>query len=102
MYTLLGVGKYQPMSEDCLTLNVVAPKRRTSDEPLPVMVFIHGGGYILGSSATPIYDGAALARRGLRLRLGELPARGAGLPGPVLAVHAGTSPSTTTCSCATW
>jgi para-nitrobenzyl esterase len=28
------------------------------------MVFIHGGGYILGSSATPIYDGAALARKG--------------------------------------
>jgi para-nitrobenzyl esterase len=31
---------------------------------MPVMVFIHGGGYILGSSATPIYDGAALARKG--------------------------------------
>ncbi len=26
MYTLLGVGKFQPMSEDCLTLNVVAPE----------------------------------------------------------------------------
>src|SRR5882757_3676109 len=62
-YTLLGVGKYQPMSEDCLTLNVVAPEE-PSDGPLPVMVFIHGGGYILGSSATPLYDGAALARRG--------------------------------------
>jgi para-nitrobenzyl esterase len=31
---------------------------------MPVMVFIHGGGYLLGSSATPIYDGAALARKG--------------------------------------
>ena len=49
--------------EDCLTLNVTTPKRRR-DEPMPVMVFIHGGGYILGSSATPIYDGAALARKG--------------------------------------
>jgi para-nitrobenzyl esterase len=39
-YTLLGVGKYQPMSEDCLTLNVVAPEE-PSDEPLPVMFFIH-------------------------------------------------------------
>jgi len=28
------------------------------------MVFIHGGGYFMGSSATPIYDGAALARKG--------------------------------------
>jgi para-nitrobenzyl esterase len=51
------------MSEDCLTLNVVAPEAQ-GDGPLPVMFFIHGGGYILGSSATPIFDGAALARRG--------------------------------------
>lgn len=75
-YTMLGVGKYQPMSEDCLTLNVVAPEE-PSDGPLPVMVFIHGGGYILGSSATPLYDGAALARRGcvyvsVNYRLGAL------------------------------
>ncbi|MCV7089213.1 carboxylesterase/lipase family protein [Mycobacterium interjectum] len=75
-YTLLGVGRYQPMSEDCLTLNVVTPEV-PSDKPLPVMVFIHGGGYILGSSATPLYDGAALARRGcvyvsVNYRLGAL------------------------------
>ncbi|MGO9382348.1 MAG: carboxylesterase/lipase family protein [Mycobacterium sp.] len=75
-YTLLGVGRYQPTSEDCLTLNVVTPEV-PAEEPLPVMVFIHGGGYILGSSATPIYDGAALARRGcvyvsVNYRLGAL------------------------------
>src|SRR6201996_4292348 len=75
-YTLLGVGRYQPISEDCLTLNVVTPET-PSAEPLPVMVFIHGGGYILGSSATPLYDGAALARRGcvyvsVNYRLGAL------------------------------
>jgi para-nitrobenzyl esterase len=75
-YTLLGVGRYQPMSEDCLTLNVVTPEA-PSAEPLPVMVFVHGGGYILGSSATPLYDGAALARRGcvyvsVNYRLGAL------------------------------
>ncbi|MFZ0834033.1 MAG: carboxylesterase family protein, partial [Mycobacterium sp.] len=62
-YTLMGINKYQPMSEDCLTVNVVSPAA-SSGEPLPVMFFIHGGGYMLGSSATPIYDGAALARRG--------------------------------------
>ncbi|MGH3970625.1 MAG: carboxylesterase family protein, partial [Mycobacterium sp.] len=62
-YTMVGLGRYQPMGEDCLTLNVVAPED-SNGEPLPVMVFVHGGGYILGSSATPVYDGAALARRG--------------------------------------
>src|SRR6201993_1991463 len=62
-YTVLGVNKYQPMSEDCLTVNVVAPTA-PADDPLPVLFFIHGGGYMLGSSATPIYDGGALARRG--------------------------------------
>jgi para-nitrobenzyl esterase len=76
-YTMLGVGKYQPMGEDCLTVNVVAPETPPHDEPLPVMFFIHGGGYILGSSATPIYDGAAMARRGcvyvsVNYRLGAL------------------------------
>lgn len=76
MYTMTGPGRYQPMSEDCLTLNVVAPEA-PAGEPLPVMVFIHGGAYLLGSSATPIYDGAALARRGcvyvsVNYRLGAL------------------------------
>ncbi|HEU4361109.1 MAG TPA: carboxylesterase/lipase family protein [Mycobacterium sp.] len=76
VYTMLAPGKYQPTSEDCLTLNVVAPEV-TGPDPLPVMVFIHGGGYILGSSATPLYDGAALARRGcvyvsVNYRLGAL------------------------------
>ncbi|OBH98119.1 carboxylesterase/lipase family protein [Mycobacterium sp. E2733] len=75
-YTMLGVGRYQPMGEDCLTLNVVTPET-PAEGPLPVMVFIHGGGYILGSSATPLYDGAALARRGcvyvsVNYRLGAL------------------------------
>ncbi|HTM85078.1 MAG TPA: carboxylesterase/lipase family protein [Mycobacterium sp.] len=76
IYTALGVGKFQSMGEDCLTLNVVAPEVPPSG-PLPVMVFVHGGGYIMGSSATPLYDGAALARRGciyvsMNYRLGAL------------------------------
>jgi para-nitrobenzyl esterase len=76
IYTMLSPGRFQPASEDCLTLNVVAPEE-PAQGPLPVMVFIHGGGYILGSSATPIYDGAALARRGcvyvsVNYRLGAL------------------------------
>src|SRR5271156_2862019 len=63
-------------SEDCLTLNVWTPaldgKRR------PVMVWIHGGAFTIGSSSQSIYDGATLARRGdtvivtINYRLGPL------------------------------
>jgi para-nitrobenzyl esterase len=75
-YAVLGVGKFQPMGEDCLSLNVIAPEVPPA-EPLPVMVFIHGGGYIMGSSATPLYDGVSLAKRGciyvsVNYRLGAL------------------------------
>lgn len=62
-YTMLGPGRFQRTSEDCLTVNVVTPDR-PSNEPLPVMFFIYGGGYLLGTSATPLYDGGSLSRRG--------------------------------------
>lgn len=62
-YTPVGITERQAISEDCLSLNVVAPLGAQQDS-LPVMFFVHGGGYLLGSSATPLYDGAALARRG--------------------------------------
>ncbi|MGV9714180.1 carboxylesterase/lipase family protein [Gordonia sp. NPDC003424] len=60
-FVAVAPGKYQPMSEDCLTLNVYAPDRPSS-RPRPVMVFIHGGAYILGTAATPLYEGSLLAR----------------------------------------
>lgn len=49
--------------EDCLTLNVFRPFG--VDGPLPVLVFIHGGGFVSGSASDPLYDGARLARSGL-------------------------------------
>ncbi|MEY4160978.1 MAG: hypothetical protein RLZZ136_1599 [Pseudomonadota bacterium] len=55
--------RYQPQSEDCLFLNVWAPTRPTN-QPRPVMVYIHGGAYSSGSVTDPINDGARLARRG--------------------------------------
>lgn len=69
-----GVGPL-PMSEDCLTLNVWSPVERTV--PLPVMVWIHGGGYNNGSGTAALYDGTALAQRGvvvvtINYRLGRL------------------------------
>lgn len=56
-----GVGPL-PMSEDCLTLNVFAP---AGAKALPVMVWIHGGGFVNGSGTAALYDGSALARQGV-------------------------------------
>ncbi|WP_293401686.1 carboxylesterase family protein [Phenylobacterium sp.] len=50
----------QPTSEDCLTLNVWAP---AAAKKAPVMVWIHGGGFVMGSGSQPIFDGAKLAAR---------------------------------------
>jgi len=49
-------------SEDCLVLNVWAPTRR--EAALPVMVWLHGGGCVFGSSGAHLYDGARLAELG--------------------------------------
>jgi para-nitrobenzyl esterase len=65
----------RPVSEDCLTLNVWTPNRATTGR-LPVMVWIHGGAFVNGSS--DIYDARWLADRGniivvtLNYRLGAL------------------------------
>jgi para-nitrobenzyl esterase len=64
-----------PQSEDCLTLNVWAPSSHAAK--LPVMVWIHGGGFTQGSASLPWFDGTGLAQHGvvvvtLNYRLGRL------------------------------
>jgi len=63
-------------SEDCLSLNVWTPA--CDGARRPVLVWIHGGGFLFGAGSQPLYDGARLARRGdavvvtLNYRLGAL------------------------------
>lgn len=53
------------MSEDCLYLNVWSAA--DSEESVPVLVWIHGGGLAVGNGSDVSYDGAALAKRGVVL-----------------------------------
>jgi para-nitrobenzyl esterase len=48
--------------EDCLSLNVWRPD--FVPEPLPVMVWIHGGAYTFGSSRQPLFDGTSFVSTG--------------------------------------
>jgi para-nitrobenzyl esterase len=55
-----------PPAEDCLFVNVWAPEKPAADK-LPVMFWIHGGGFVNGGSSPAVYDGSAFARRGVVL-----------------------------------
>jgi para-nitrobenzyl esterase len=75
----IGAHPRIPQSEDCLNLNVIAPGTDSADaEPRPVMVFVHGGAYSVGSSRENPRQGEGLVRRGgivyvsLNYRLGAL------------------------------
>lgn len=52
-----------PVSEDCLYLNVWTPSLRDGKKR-PVMVYLHGGGYVAHAANFGIYDGVNLCRRG--------------------------------------
>ncbi len=53
-----------PQGDDCLTLNVWASSDTEAGDRKPVMVWVHGGAYILGSASQPLYHGRVLAAGG--------------------------------------
>jgi len=72
-----GSGMAKTSSEDCLFLNVWAPASATKQSKLPVMVWIHGGGFVFGSGGGPDFTGASFTKQGVLLvsmnyRLGRL------------------------------
>src|SRR5439155_4054716 len=54
----------EPISEDCLYLNVWSGAK-SATEKRPVLVWIYGGGFQSGGTAVPIYDGEAMAKKGI-------------------------------------
>jgi para-nitrobenzyl esterase len=65
-------------SEDCLYLNVYVPAGASAANRKPVMVWIHGGAFVIGAGSQSIYDACKLVRRGdvvivtINYRLGAL------------------------------
>jgi para-nitrobenzyl esterase len=51
--------------EETLNLSVFTPAPGEQDRRLPVLVWIHGGGFVAGSPASPWYDGASFNRDGV-------------------------------------
>lgn len=61
---MFGDISFPNQSEDCLTVNVFAP---AAAQKLPVVVWIHGGGFAAGGGAEPRHEGVAFARKGVVL-----------------------------------
>ncbi len=64
MWTAEFLIPKEPISEDCLYLNVWTGAKSVK-EKRPVIVWIYGGGFVSGGTACPIYDGETMAKKGI-------------------------------------
>lgn len=75
---VINLGPDAVQSEDCLFLNVWSASAVRPGDGCPVMVWVHGGAYLLGSGSQPLYDAANLVGDGdlvvvtLNYRIGAL------------------------------
>jgi para-nitrobenzyl esterase len=60
--TMITMGSSEKKSEDCLFLNIWSSKKKT--EKKPVMFWIHGGGFAIGSGSDEMYNGSKLSKNG--------------------------------------
>lgn len=71
-----SIAGKEPQAEDCLYLNVWSPGADAKKRP--VMVWIHGGGFVIGSGSSQMYEGTQMATNGdvvivtINYRLGPL------------------------------
>lgn len=63
VYTAEFLIPEKPISEDCLYLNIWTAAKK--DEKKPVFVWIYGGAFMTGGTGVPIYDGEAMAKKGI-------------------------------------
>jgi carboxylesterase type B len=58
-------GYIEGQSEDCLNLNVIVPNTAIATSSLPVLVFVHGGAFFIGSSTRPYYDPSTMIQEAI-------------------------------------
>lgn len=75
---VIALGEGAEQSEDCLSLNVFGASSIKAGQAKPVLVWIHGGAYMYGSSRQPLFDGTSMVSGGdvvlvtINYRLGAL------------------------------